>query len=88
MDMLLLEGWLPFIIAGLIAFTAVIILAKYSSEKTFYMTTLGLMLLSLLMLGYSLFIVGRWTGMGMGFFSVTIFIGLTAGLVTGIFIKK
>ncbi|TFJ92668.1 YesK family protein [Lentibacillus salicampi] len=86
MDALLLEGWLPIIVAGIVAFAAVIMLGRYSATGTFFITTFTLMLLSLLMLVFS-FVIGGWTGMGIGFYSVTIFLGLTAGLFVSVFLK-
>lgn len=88
MDALLLEGWLPIILVG-IAFAVIIpVLTKTINRKTMYIISSLLGLVCCMTILYSIFAVGGWDGMAIGFYSISAFFGIAVGTAISPFIKK
>ncbi|CDQ38119.1 MULTISPECIES: hypothetical protein [Virgibacillus] len=88
MTRILLEGWTPFILTGLITASVIIILARLINRVTLYIITTLLSLAGFIIFIISIFAIGEWTGMGIGLFSIFTLIGVNLGLVFSFFIKK
>lgn len=88
MDTFLLEGWMPIILAGLIPAIVIIVLAKLINKIIFYNISLFLCLVCVAIFLYSIFGVGGWAGMGLGFFTIAVFLGIIVGSLISIFVKR
>ncbi|GAA0447036.1 MAG: hypothetical protein ACQEWU_16700 [Bacillota bacterium] len=84
---ILLEGWLPFILTGLITASIIILLARYMNRVGLYIITTLLNFASFALFIISIFAIGPWTGMGIGLFSISFLIGVNMGIVISFFIK-
>lgn len=84
----MLGGWTPIMLIG-IAFSIMIFLISLKVSRRGLFTISNV--LSLLCFGiilYSIFFVGGWKGMGIGFVTISIFIGIWIGTVIGALVKK
>lgn len=88
MELLLLEGWLPIILAGVISTVVIVMLSRVVSNRIIYAISSLLFLVCIFFFLYSIFVVGGWGGMGLGFFSIAVFLGVLIGSLIGVFMRK
>lgn len=81
MDHFLLEGWLPILLPGVIILLVIWMLNKKFNSRTVYLISCSFLLASVIALFCSIYYVGGWTGMGIGFYSVSVFIGTLIGII-------
>ncbi|WP_051758397.1 YesK family protein [Rossellomorea vietnamensis] len=86
--MLMLEGWLPIIMLFVISACLIVLIARYTRNHIVFSLSalLGLVCLSTIL--YSIFMVGGWDGMAIGFYSIAAFLGLAIGTAISPFVKK
>ncbi|MEI2664197.1 YesK family protein [Rossellomorea sp. LJF3] len=86
--MLMLEGWLPIIMLFVISACLIVLIARYTRNHIVFSLSalLGLVCLSTIL--YSIFMVGGWDGMAIGFYAIAAFLGLAIGTAISPFVKK
>lgn len=82
MDALMLEGWTPILLAGIIAVIVMVLVSRKTSNKNLLRVSIGLSIISLAIIVYSVIGIGGWKGMGIGAVTKTILFGIWLG--TGI----
>ncbi|AMO85822.1 hypothetical protein B857_00690 [Solibacillus isronensis B3W22] len=84
MDALMLDGWTPLLLLGLFFAFMMFYIARKVSKNVLLLTSAIMSLLCIGLILFSIFVVGGWEGMGLGFFAFTIFIGVWIGTIFGI----
>ncbi|SHH42145.1 YesK family protein [Virgibacillus chiguensis] len=84
----ILEAWWPITLAGIITATIIIVLARYIRRTVLFLLTTLISFVSFLMLLFSIFTVGRWEGLGIGMFSISILVGANVGAICSFFVKQ
>lgn len=87
-DALMLDGWTPIILLGVIFIVGVYFISRKVSRKAFYTVSFVLSLIGIALLIFSIFAVGGWEGLGLGVFTLSALLGIWIGTLLGIFIKK
>lgn len=80
----MLDGWTPLILLGILFAFMMFFIARKVSKNVLLLTSAIMSLLCLGLVLFSIFVVGGWEGMGLGFFAFTIFIGVWIGTIFGI----
>lgn len=80
----MLEGWTPILLVGAIFIVGVYYLSRKVSRKSLFKVSFVLSIFCFSLVIYSIFAVGGWEGMGLGFFSISILLGTWIGTIIGI----
>ncbi|WP_339171377.1 YesK family protein [Solibacillus sp. FSL R5-0691] len=88
MDALMLDGWTPLILLGILFAFMMFFIARKVSKKVLLLTSAVMTLLCFGLILFSILVVGGWEGMGLGFFAFTIFVGVWIGTLFGIIFKN
>lgn len=83
MDALMLEGWTPILLCGIVFAIGMFITARKVSRKVLLLTLIILSLICIGVIIFSLYVVGGWDGIGLLFLTITIFIGVWIGTFIG-----
>lgn len=83
MEVLMLEGWTPILLFGILCAVGIFIISRKVSRETLFSTSVVLSLICLGVVIYSMIGVGGWEGMGLGVVTVTIFLGIWIGTIIG-----
>ncbi|PFA63061.1 sodium:dicarboxylate symporter [Bacillus sp. AFS015802] len=86
--MLYLEGWMPIILLFLSTACLIVVMARYTGNYIVFSLSAMLGCISLGIILYSIFLVGGWEGMAIGFYAIAAFLGLSIGTAISPFIKK
>ncbi|MEK5080707.1 YesK family protein [Solibacillus sp. FSL W7-1436] len=84
MDALMLDGWTPLLLLGILFAFMMFFIGRKVSKNILLLTSAIMSLLCFGLILFSILVVGGWEGMGLGFFAITIFIGVWIGTVFGI----
>src|SRR5690625_6965820 len=76
MDVLMLEGWTPILLFGIAFAIVIFILSRKVSKKSLFLISSVLSLICFVVIIYSMVGVGGWEGMGLGFVTITAFLGI------------
>ena len=82
MDALMLEGWTPILLSGIVFAIGMFITSRKVSRKSLFSTSTVLSMMCIGLIIFSVIGVGGWEGMGIGLFTISILIGIWVG--TGI----
>ena len=88
MDALMLDGWTPLILLGILFAFMMFFIARKVSKNVLLLTSAVMTLLCFGLILFSILVVGGWEGMGLGFFAFTIFVGVWIGTLFGIIFKN
>lgn len=88
MDVLMLNGWTPILLFGILFAFMMFFIARKVSKKVLLLTSAIMSLICFGLILFSIFVVGGWEGMGLGFFAITIFIGVWIGTVFGLILRN
>jgi len=88
MDALMLEGWTPILLCGIVFAIGMFITSRKVSRKSLFSTSTVLSLICIGVIIYSVIGVGGWEGMGLGLFTITILVGIWIGTVIGAISKS
>ncbi|MCK1998640.1 YesK-like family protein [Psychrobacillus psychrodurans] len=83
MDGLMLEGWTPILLCGIVFAFGMFITSRKVSRKSLFSISTVLSLICIGVIIYSVIGVGGWEGMGLGLFAITILVGTWVGTVIG-----
>ncbi|MFJ5770172.1 YesK family protein [Psychrobacillus sp. NPDC093180] len=83
MDAVLLDGWTPILLSGIVFVIGMFVMSRKVSRKSLFSTSTVLSLICIGVIIYSVFGVGGWEGMGLGLFMITILVGIWIGTVIG-----
>ena len=84
MDALMLEGWTPILLCGIIFAIGMYITSRKISRNSLFATTSVLSLICIGIIIYSVIGVGGWDGVGLVFLTITIFVGVWVGTFIGV----
>ncbi|MCC5800857.1 sodium:dicarboxylate symporter [Rossellomorea vietnamensis] len=84
----MLEGWLPIIVLFILSACLIVVMARYTRHHIVFSLSALLGLVCLGTILYSIFMVGGWDGMAIGFYSIATFLGLAIGTAISPFVKK
>ncbi len=84
MDAIMLEGWTPLLLLGLVFVVGVYIISRKVSRNFLLKISSVLSIICLSVILYSIFVVGGWDGMGLGVISIIILLGTWIGTIIGI----
>ncbi|MGO1368828.1 MAG: YesK family protein [Senegalia sp. (in: firmicutes)] len=87
MDVLMLDGWTPIIILGIIFAIIMFIISFKVSKSILFLITIIISLFCIAIFIYSFGQVGGWGGLILGFYSIGAFFGTWIGGIIGL-IKK
>ncbi|MEY2195707.1 YesK family protein [Neobacillus sp. BF23-41] len=68
-----IKGLFPIIHIGLLVAIGIFVLGMFTNKNKVYIVSLSISLFCIIILLYSIFGVGGWTGMGMGVYSISFF---------------
>lgn len=88
MDALMLDGWTPILLTGIVIAIIIFFVSRKISRKALFLTSIVLTLICVGIVIYSIKGVGGWEGMGLGIFTLSGFIGIWVGTIMGSVIKK
>lgn len=88
MDAFMLEGWTPILLMGIAAALIIFIISRKISKKLLLQLSVVLTLICFGVYIYSMIGVGGWEGMGLGFITITVFLGIWLGTAFGMIIRK
>lgn len=88
MDTLLLEGWTPIIILGIVFAIGIFIVSLKVSRKLLFLISIILSFLCVGLFIYGLAGIGRWEGLVLGFVTISVFLGIWIGEIVGIIYKR
>ncbi len=88
MDALMLDGWTPLLLIGIIIAIIIFYISRNISRKALFLTSIVLSLICVGIIIYSIEVVGSWEGMGLGVFTFSGFLGIWIGTIMGLIIKK
>ncbi|MER2031058.1 MAG: YesK family protein [Solibacillus sp.] len=84
MDVLMLNGWTPLLLLGILFAFIMFFIARKVSKNVLFLNSAIMSLICFGLVLFSIFVVGGWEGMGLGFFAFSIFIGVWIGTIFGI----
>ena len=76
MEALMLEGWTPIILCGIVFAMGMFVTSRKVSRKVLLSTATVLSLICIGLIIYSIIGVGGWDGIGLMYLTVTIFVGV------------
>ena len=88
MDALMLEGWTPILLCGIVFAIGMYITSRKASRNSLFATAIVLSLICIGVIVYSLIGVGGWDGIGLFFLTITIFVGVWIGTFIGAISKR
>ena len=88
MDALMLEGWTPILLCGIVFAIGMYITSRKVSRKVLLSTATVLSLICIGLIIYSINGVGGWDGIGLAFLTITIFVGVWIGTFIGTISKS
>jgi len=88
MDALMLEGWTPILLFGIVFAIGMFIISRKISRKVLFAISAVLSLICLGVIIYSAIGVGGWEGMGLGVVTLTILLGIWIGTIIGALLKS
>jgi len=88
MDVLMLVGWTPILLTGIVVAIIIFFISRKISRKTLFLTSIVLSLVCVGVVIYSKEVVGGWDGIGLAVVTVSVFLGVWVGTITGVIIKK
>ena len=84
MDALMLEGWTPILLCGIIFAIGMYITSRKISRNFLFAITSVFSLVCIGVIIYSMIGVGGWDGVGLFFLTITIFVGVWIGTFIGV----
>ncbi|MGG0175183.1 YesK family protein [Gottfriedia acidiceleris] len=72
---------LPFILIGIVVAAVIFVLGLFTNKKRLYVVSFFISIISVIIVVFSIFGVGGWTGMGLGAFSISTFLGSVIGII-------
>ncbi|MDM5249017.1 YesK family protein [Lysinibacillus sp. G4S2] len=88
MNAFMLDGWTPILLLGAIFLVGIYFISRKVSRKTLYTVSLVFSFICFGLVLYSIFVVGGWEGMGLGFVAISVLLGTWIGTIIGISSKK
>ena len=88
MDALMLEGWTPILLCGIVFAIGMFVTSRKVSRKVLLSTATVLSLICIGLIIYSINGVGGWDGIGLAFLTITIFVGVWIGTFIGTISKS
>ena len=88
MNALMLEGWTPILLCGIVFAIGMFITSRKVSRKVLLSTATVLTLICIGLIIFSINIVGGWDGIGLMYLTVTIFVGVWIGTFIGAILKS
>ena len=88
MDALMLEGWTPILLCGIVFAIGMFIISRKVSRKVLLLTATVLSLICIGVIIFSKNVVGGWDGIGLAYLTVTIFAGVWIGTSIGAISKR
>ncbi|SFE00162.1 YesK-like protein [Lentibacillus persicus] len=88
MDALMLEGWTPILLFGIVFAVGIFIVSRKVSRIALFSISVVLSLLCIGVVTYSVVGVEGWEGMGIGFVTVSVFLGIWVGTLIGATLKR
>ena len=88
MEALMLEGWTPIILCGIVFAMGMFVTSRKVSRKVLLSTATVLSLICIGLIIYSIIGVGGWDGIGLMYLTVTIFVGVWIGTFIGAISKS
>lgn len=88
MEALMLEGWTPILLIGIVVAIIIFFISRKISRKALFLTSIVLSLICVGIVIYSIEAVGGWEGVGLGFVTFSGFLGIWVGTIIGVIIKK
>jgi len=88
MDALMLEGWTPILLIGIVVTIIIFFISRKISRKALFITSTVLSLVCVGIVIYSIEAFGSWEGMGVGFVTLICLLGIWVGTISGVIIKK
>ena len=83
MNALMLDGWTPILLCGIVFAIGMFITSRKVSRKSLFFTTTVLSVICIGVIIFSLIAVGGWEGMGLGLFTISILVGTLVGTIIG-----
>ncbi|MBD8032948.1 MULTISPECIES: YesK family protein [Solibacillus] len=84
MDILMLDGWTPLLLIGIVAAIGIFITSRKVSRKSIFSISTVISLICIVVFIYSIIGVGGWEGMGLGIISFIILAGIWIGTFIGV----
>ena len=84
----MLEGWTPIILLGVIFIALIYFISRKVSQKVFYTVSLVLNFICFGVLIYSIWGVGGWEGIGLGFVTISVLLGIWIGTLFGMVFER
>ncbi|MEK5185383.1 YesK family protein [Solibacillus sp. FSL W7-1324] len=88
MDALMLEGWTPILLCGIVFAIGMYITSRKVSKKVVLLTATVLSLISVGLIIFSKDVVGGWDGIFLAYFTITCFAGVWIGTFVGTLSKR
>ncbi len=88
MNVLMLEGWTPILLFGIVFAIGMFIMACKGSRKLLFSTFIVLNLICIGVIIYSVIGVGGWKGMGLGFYTFSAMGGIWIGTAIGTVLRS
>ncbi|AWE08073.1 sodium:dicarboxylate symporter [Lysinibacillus sp. 2017] len=88
MDALMLEGWTPILLCGIMFAIGMYIISRKVSRKALILTATVLSLICIGLIIFSKDVVGGWDGIFLAYFTITIFVGVWIGTFIGAISKR
>ena len=88
MDTLMLEGWTPLLLMGIVAAIIMFFISKKVSKKALFISTAILTLIGIGISIYSTEVVDSWAGFGMFYLTIIIVLGVWIGTIIGAISKQ
>ncbi|WP_373893196.1 YesK family protein [Virgibacillus sp. CBA3643] len=88
MDALMLEGWTPILLIGIVVAIIIFFISRKISRKALFLTSIVLSLVGVGIVIYSREVVGGWDGIGLAVVTLSGFLGIWVGTISGVIIKK
>ncbi|MBT2599367.1 MULTISPECIES: YesK-like family protein [Oceanobacillus] len=83
MDAIMLEGWTPILLIGIVSAIIFFFLSRKISRKALFLTSTVFSLICVGVVIYSKDVVGGWEGIGLGTVTFIVFIGIWLGTIVG-----
>ncbi|RLL48435.1 sodium:dicarboxylate symporter [Oceanobacillus piezotolerans] len=88
MDALMLEGWSPILLIGIVVGIIIFFISRKISRKALFLISVILSFVCVGIVIYSIEVVGGWEGMGLGLVTFSSLLGIWVGTISGVIIKK
>jgi hypothetical protein len=88
MDALMLEGWTPILLIGIVVAIVIFFISRKISKKSLFLISIVLSLVCVGIIFYSREVVVGWEGIGLAFVTFSGLIGIWVGTISGVSIKK